>query len=125
MKMWKSFQISLKTIISCPTLIKSNNCNMKQHIKYCSAAAAKLLQSSPTRRLHRWQPTRLPHPWDSPGKNTGVGCHLLLQSMKVKYLSRIRLFTTTRTPAYQFPTPMGFSRQLLQLNSRKMGQRTK
>ena len=26
----------------------------------------------------RWQPTRLPHPWDSPGKNTGVGCHFVL-----------------------------------------------
>ena len=35
-------------------------------------------------RPHRWQPTRLPHPWDSLGKNTGVGCHFLLQSMKVK-----------------------------------------
>ena len=35
-------------------------------------------------RPHRRQPTRLPHPWDSPGKNTGVGCHFLLQSMKVK-----------------------------------------
>ena len=35
-------------------------------------------------RPHRWQPTRLPHPWDSPGKNTGVGCHFLLQFMKVK-----------------------------------------
>ena len=33
---------------------------------------------------HRWQPTRLPRPWDSPGKNTGVGCHFLLQHMKVK-----------------------------------------
>ena len=33
---------------------------------------------------HRWQPTRLPHPWDSLGKNTGVGCHFLLQCMKVK-----------------------------------------
>ena len=30
-------------------------------------------------RPHRWQPTKLPHPWDSPGKNTGVGCHFLLQ----------------------------------------------
>ena len=28
--------------------------------------------------------TRLPRPWDSPGKNTGVGCHFLLQCMKVK-----------------------------------------
>ena len=35
-------------------------------------------------QLHRWQPTRLPHPWDFPGKNTGVGCHFLLQCMKVK-----------------------------------------
>ena len=35
-------------------------------------------------RPHRWQPTRLPHSWDSPGKNTGVGCHFLLQCMKVK-----------------------------------------
>ena len=35
-------------------------------------------------RPHRWQPTRLPRPWDSPGKNTGVGCHFLLQCRKVK-----------------------------------------
>ena len=33
---------------------------------------------------HRWQPTRLCRPWDSPGKNTRVGCHFLLQCMKVK-----------------------------------------
>ena len=32
----------------------------------------------------RWQPTRLPRPWDSPGRNTGVGFHFLLQCMKVK-----------------------------------------
>ena len=32
----------------------------------------------------RWQPTRLPCPWDSPSKNTGVGCHFILQCMKVK-----------------------------------------
>src|SRR5574337_311478 len=35
-------------------------------------------------RPHRQQPIRLPRPWDSPGKNTGVGCHFLLQCMKVK-----------------------------------------
>ena len=33
---------------------------------------------------HRRQPTRLRRPWDSAGKNTGVGCHFLLQCMKVK-----------------------------------------
>ena len=38
---------------------------------------------------HRWQSTRLPHPWDSQGKNTGVGCHFLLQCMKVKSESEV------------------------------------
>ena len=38
---------------------------------------------------HFSQPTRLPHPWDSPGKNTGVGCHFLLQCMKVKSESEV------------------------------------
>ena len=40
-------------------------------------------------RPNRWQPTRLPRPWDSPGKNTGVGCHFLLQCMKVKSESEV------------------------------------
>ena len=38
---------------------------------------------------HRRQPTRLPCPWDSPGKNTGVGRHFLLQCMKVKSESEV------------------------------------
>ena len=38
---------------------------------------------------HRRQPTRLPRPWDSPGKNTGVGCHFLLQCKKVKSESEV------------------------------------
>ena len=40
-------------------------------------------------RPHRQQPTRLLCPWDSPGKNTGVGCHFLLQCMKVKSESEV------------------------------------
>ena len=40
-------------------------------------------------RPHRWQPTRLPRPWDSPGKNTGVGCHFLLPCMNVKSESEV------------------------------------
>ena len=40
-------------------------------------------------RPHRWQPTRLPCPWDSPGNNTGVGCRFLLQCMKVKSESEV------------------------------------
>ena len=38
---------------------------------------------------HKLQPTRLRRPWDSPGKNTGVGCHFLLQCMKVKSESEV------------------------------------
>ena len=64
-------------------------------------------------RPHSQQPTRLPRPWDSPGKNTGVGCHFLLQCMKVKVksLSRVRLFATPWTAAYQALPSTGFSRQ--------------
>ena len=47
-------------------------------------------------RPQRRQPTRLPRPWDSPGKNTGVGCHFLLQCMKVQSESEV---------AQSFPTP--------------------
>ena len=50
-------------------------------------------------RPHRRQPTRLPRPWDSPGKNTGVGCHFLLQCMKVKSESEVaQLCPTLRDP---------------------------
>ena len=66
-------------------------------------------------RPHRRQPTRLPRPWDSPGKNTGVGCHFLLQCMKVKSENEVAqlcpTLATPRTAAYQAPLSMGFSRQ--------------
>ena len=62
---------------------------------------------------HRPQPKRLPHPWDSPGKNTGGGCHFLLQSwkwkVKVRSLSHVWLLATPWTTAYQAPLSMGFS----------------
>ena len=64
-------------------------------------------------RPHRRQPTRLHRPSDSPGKNTGVGCHFLLQCMKVKVksLSPVWPSATPWTAAHQAPPPMGFSRQ--------------
>ena len=57
---------------------------------------------------HRRQPTRLPRPWDSPGKNTGVGCHFLLQYMKVKSESEV----TQSRPTLSDPmdcSPLGSS----------------
>ena len=53
----------------------------------CCCQVASVVSNSV--RPQRWQPTRLPHPWDSPGKNTGVGCHFLLQGMKVKSESEV------------------------------------
>ena len=78
-------------------------------VKKCSAAAAKLLQSCLTSvRPHRRQPTRLPHPWDSPGKNTGVGCHFLFQSMKVKSESEVAQLCLTLSDPMDC-SPPGFS----------------
>ena len=66
-------------------------------------------------RPQRRQPTRLRHPWDSPAKNTGVGCHFLFQCMKVKSESEVAQSCLTLsdpwTTAYQAPPSMGFSRQ--------------
>ena len=65
-------------------------------------------------RPQRWQPTRLPCPWDTPGKNTGVGCHFLLHCMKVKSESEVaQSCPTLRDPMDwgQAPLSMGFSRQ--------------
>ena len=77
----------------CPKTIKPLHLKPELH----GAAAAKLLQLCLTLRPHRRQPTRLLHPQDSPVKNTGVGCHFLLQHMKVKSLSRVRLCATPQT----------------------------
>ena len=64
---------------------------------------------------HRRQPTRLPRLWDSPGKNTGVGCHFLLQCMKVKSESEVAQSSPTLSDPMDCSLPgppsMGFSRQ--------------
>ena len=57
--------------------------NVKEYSSYHTIALisvqfSSVTQSCPTLQPHRRQPTRLPHLWDSPGKNTGVGCHCLL-----------------------------------------------
>ena len=56
-------------------------------VSCCCCEVAPVMSDSV--RPHRRQPTRLPRSWDSPGKNTGVGCHFLLQCMKVKSESEV------------------------------------
>ena len=51
------------------------------------------------------QPTRLPRPWDSPGKNTGMGCHFLLQCMKVKSESEVSQSCVTPSDPMDYRLP--------------------
>ena len=65
-------------------------------------------------RPHRQQPTRLPSPWDSPGKNTGVGCHFLLQCVKVKSESQVAQSCPTLRNPMDCSLPGSFTHGILQ-----------
>ena len=55
--------------------------------------------------LHGLQPPRLLHPWDSPGKNTGVGCHFLFQCMRVKSESEVTQSCPTLSDTMDYSLP--------------------
>ena len=79
-------------ILVSNTLSIIEPCNMNS----CCCVASVVSDSV---RSHGWQPTRLCHPWDSPGKNTGVGCHFLLQCIQVKSESEVtQSCPTLRSP---------------------------
>ena len=81
-----------------------------QQVPILLTATAKSLTSvvSDSMRPQRRQPTRLPHPWHSPGKNTGVGCHFLLQCMKVKSEREVAQLCPTLSDPMDC-SPPGFS----------------
>ena len=85
----------------------------REELTCCCCLVASVV-SDPV-RPHGRQPTRLSRPWDSPGKNTGVGCHFLLQCMQVKSEREVTqscpTLATPWTAAYQALPSMGFSRQ--------------
>ena len=64
-------------------------CNRIMRTSHAAAAAAKSLQLCPTQCDPIDGTLQAPRPWDSPGKNTGVGCHFLLQCTKVKSESEV------------------------------------
>ena len=63
---------------------------------------------------HWWQLTRLPHPWDSQVKNTGVGCHFLLQCMKVKSESEVAQLCPTLSDPMDCSPPSSSIHGILQ-----------
>ena len=65
----------------------TDNCPQERSCYCCCYEVTSVVSDSV--RPHGRQPTRLPCPWDSPGKNTGVGCHFLLQCIKVKSESQV------------------------------------
>ena len=87
--------VSLGTVLHCsetffPAL--QTEANIALLTRWLQACLGKYLVASVVSdsvQPHRRKPTRLPCPWDSPGKNTGVGCHFLLQCMKVKSESEV------------------------------------
>ena len=81
---FKSINSSALSFLHSPTLtsIYDHWKNHERESDSCSVVSDSV-------RPHRQQPTRLPHPWDSPGKNTGVGCNFLPQCMKVKSESEV------------------------------------
>ena len=93
------------TVVGCHALLQGSSQPRGQTcISYvscigccCCCQVASVMSNSV--QPHRWQPTRLPHPWDSPGSNSGVGCHFLLQCMTVKSESEVpQLCPTPRDP---------------------------
>ena len=70
---------------------------------------------------HRRQPTRLPRLWDSPGKNTGVGCHFLLQCMKVKSKSEVAQSCPTPSDPMDCSLPGSFIHWIFQARALEWG----
>ena len=110
----------LKWILSYSLDVGSRDVPIRAHIwapildNAAAAAAAKSLQSCPTLWPHRREPTRLPRPWDSPGKNTGVGCHFLLQYMKVKSESEVAQLCPTLSNPMDCSLPGSFIHGIFQ-----------
>ena len=75
-------------------------------------------------RPHRQQPTRLHLPWDSPGKNTGEGCHFLLQRMKVKSESEVTQLCPTLSDPMDCGLPGSSVHGILQARALEWGSLT-
>ena len=107
---WSCTEFQHLRIFGKATFVATHEILLSQLFCCCCCWVASVVSTSV--RPHRRQPTRLPRPWDSPGKNTGVGGHFLLQCMKVRSESEVsQSCPTPRTAAHQAPPSMGFSRR--------------
>ena len=86
-----------------------------------AAAAAVASVTSDSVRPHGLQPTRLLRPWDSPGKNTGVGCYFLLQCMKVESESEVAQSCSTLSDPMDYSPPGSSIHGIFQARVREWG----
>ena len=91
-------------IIIVKVMLICNRKRVKRRTQKSSLLLLSHFNVSDSMQPHRLQPTSLPRPWDSPGKNTGVGCHFLLQCMKVKSESEVVQSCLTLRPHGLQPT---------------------
>ena len=87
--MWTQFYLVDYSHLSQDKFFRSLQKHRALGAAFCCCCCSVASVVSDSVRPHRWQPTRLPRPWDSPGKNTGVGCHFPFQCMKVKSESEV------------------------------------
>ena len=85
---------------------------MDREACYCYCQVTSVVSDSV--QPHRQQPTSLPHPWDSLGKNTGVGCHFLLQCVKVKSKSEVTQSCPTPSDPMDCSLPGCFAHGIFQ-----------
>ena len=101
-------------------IIYTSGTHQRQNLSLLAAAAATSVVSD-SMRPHRRQPTRLPHPWDSPGKNTGVGCHFLLQWVKVKSENEVAQSYPTLSDPIDCSPPGSSAHGILQARALEWG----
>ena len=114
-QIWKTQQWpqDLKSSVLIPVQRKGNakECSNYHTIALISHASQFIsvqlscLVVSDSVRPHKWSPTRLPRPWDSPGKNIGVACHFLLQCMKLKSESEVAQLSPTLGAPMDYSLP--------------------
>ena len=105
---WRQNKIYLN--VSKAVVLVLTTCHLSKTLCCCCCCWVTSVVSDSV-RPHRRQPTRLPRPWDSPGKNTGAGCHFLFQCMKLKSESEDAQSCPILSNSFQAPPSMGFSRQ--------------
>ena len=110
-----------KVMTNLDSILRSRDITLPTNVHLVSSVEFSRSVVSYSVRPHRCQPTRLPHPWDSPGNNTGVGFHFLLQCMKVKSESEVTQSCPTLSDPMDYRLPASSIHGIFQARVLKWG----